>query len=131
MAVRPRTGAIVNNTTIARPREAPAVTQIISRFARIRFVYAIAAKNTGVDPAATRGRTVGFQFSKTIYLRAVMRIAVAIVAEHDAFFILTLGVGRWALGVFLECVPAVDFREHGFHLRIAQVIFRIPPIQRA
>ena len=29
MAVRPRTGAIVNDSAIARPREAPAVTEII------------------------------------------------------------------------------------------------------
>src|SRR5918996_1293310 len=71
--VRPRTGAVVDDAAIARPREAPAVTKIIPRFARVGLVYAIAAKNTGVNPAAARGRPVGFQFSKTIYLRAVMR----------------------------------------------------------
>ena len=27
-------------------------------------------------------------------------------------------------------VPAVDLSEHGFHLRIAEFIFRIPPIER-
>src|SRR6266496_6394003 len=32
-AVRPRTGAIVNDSAITRPREAPAVTKIISGFA--------------------------------------------------------------------------------------------------
>src|SRR5262249_32960864 len=31
-AIRPRTGTIVNDSPIARPTEAPAVTQIISRF---------------------------------------------------------------------------------------------------
>ena len=77
-----------------------------------------------------------------------MRIAVAIQPEHDTFFSWRLGVGRsafaprlrggatadrWALGVFffLQGVPAVDLGEHGLHLRIAQVIFRVPPIQRA
>ena len=78
----------------------------------------------------------------------MMRIAVAIQPEHDTLFSWRLGVGRSAfalrlrggatadrrgLGVFFfpECVPAVDLGEHGFHLRIAQVIFGVPPIQRA
>src|SRR5712675_751984 len=94
MTVRPRTGPVIDDAPIARPREAPAVTEIIFGFARVGLVDAVAAKNTGVDPATARGRTVGFQFSKTIYLRAVMGIAVAIVADHDSFFILTLVVGR-------------------------------------
>src|SRR6059058_5288582 len=43
-AVRPCTGTVVNDSAIARPREAPSVAEIISRFARVRLVYAIAAK---------------------------------------------------------------------------------------
>src|SRR5712671_1807506 len=94
MTVRPRTGPVIDDAPIARPREAPAVTKVIFRFARVGLVYAIAAKNAGVDPAAARGRTVGFQFSETIYLRAVMRPSIAIETKNYAFFILTLGVGR-------------------------------------
>src|SRR5438477_9882171 len=126
MAVRPRTSAVIDDAAIAGPREAPAVTKVIFRFARVGLVYAIATKNAGVDPAAARGRTVGFQFSKTIYLRTMMRPSTAIVAENSP--VTPAGVN--APGYRLS-VPAVDFGEHGFHLRIAQVIFRIPPIQRA
>src|SRR5215211_4080793 len=84
MPVRPCTGAIVNNAAIARPREAPAVTKIIFRLAGVGLVHPIAAKNTGVNPAATGSRTVGFQFSKTIYLRTMMRPSIAIIAENSA-----------------------------------------------
>ena len=100
----------------------------------MRFIYAIAAKNAGVDPAAARGRTIGFQFGKTIYLRAVMRIAVVIVAENDSAWFAMEGpqcpMGTEAFHIS-RVLPAVDFSEHGFHFRIAQLIFRIPPIQRA
>src|SRR5437879_4273165 len=50
--VRPCTGTVVNDSAIARPREAPAVTEIISGFSRVCLVHAIAAKNAGVNPAA-------------------------------------------------------------------------------
>src|SRR5438094_5654269 len=126
MTVRPRTGAVIDDAAIAGPRKAPAVTKVIFRFARVGLVYAIAAKNTGVHPAAARGRTVGFQFSKTIYLRTMMRFSIAIVAENSS----VTPAGVDAPGYRLRA-PAIDFREHGFHLRIAQVIFWIPPIQRA
>src|SRR5258707_961291 len=120
MTVRPRTGPVIDDAPIARPREAPSMTEIIFGFARVGLVDAVAAKNTGVDPAAARGRTVGFQFSETIYLRAVMRPSIAIETKND-----TISV-RLRIGV-----PAVDLREHSFHLRLAQFVFRVPPIERA
>ncbi len=48
-----------------------------------------------------------------------MRVAVAIDAKHD-----TVGIR------LRRCVPTVDLGEHGFHFRIAQFVFRIPPIER-
>src|SRR5437867_6149605 len=66
-----------------------------------------------------------------------MRIHCAINAEYNAVILLfcswTLGVGRWALGVFLmlKRIPAVDFCQHGFHFWIARLVFGIPPIERA
>src|SRR6476661_1927639 len=75
-AVRPCTGAIVNNSPITRPREAPAVAKIISGFPGVRLVHAIAAKNAGINPAAACRRSVSFQFTKTIHLLAVMRLAL-------------------------------------------------------
>ena len=94
MAVRPRTRAVVDNPAIARPREAPAVTKIIFGFTRVGLVDAVAAENAGVNPAAARGRTVGFQFRETIHLRAVMRFAFAIHAENDAVSTEICDVGR-------------------------------------
>ena len=55
-----------------------------------------------------------------------MRFTVAIVAENNP----VIPAGVDAPGYRLR-VPAIDLREHGFHLRIAQLILRIPPIERA
>src|SRR4030095_13905033 len=60
MTVRPRTSTVIDDPAIARPREAPSVTKIIFGFARVGLVYAIPAKNARINPAAARGRTVGF-----------------------------------------------------------------------
>src|ERR1044071_6480266 len=46
MPVRPRAGTIVDDAAIARPCEAPSVTKIISGFARVGLVHAVAAKDT-------------------------------------------------------------------------------------
>src|SRR3982751_3468560 len=59
-AIWPRTGAVVDDAAITRPREAPAVTEIVIGLARVGFVYAVAAKHSRVNPAAGRSRTVGF-----------------------------------------------------------------------
>src|SRR5207253_10091762 len=85
MAVRPRAGAIVNDSAIARPTVAPAVTEIISRLSRVRLVHPIATKHTGVDPGAGCSGSVSFQFGEAIDLWAVMRIAVAVnaVEQHS------------------------------------------------
>jgi len=49
-----------------------------------------------------------------------MRVPVAIESEHDSFCVgLRFGV------------PTVDLRQDRFHFRIAQFVFRIPPVQRA
>ena len=65
-----------------------------------------------------------------------MQFAIAIDAKHDA--ILQCGRGLSApISLFLvtlphfQSLPAVDLREHGFHFRIAQFVFRIPPVERA
>src|SRR5215468_4683161 len=79
--IRSRTSAIVNDPPITRPGEPPAMAEVISRLSRVRLVHSIATENTRVDPATARSRTVGFQFSKTVDLRSVMRIAVAIQPE--------------------------------------------------
>src|ERR1051326_2967043 len=123
--VRPRTGAIVNDSAIAGPTEAPAVSEVISGFSRVRFVHAVAAENTGINPAAACGRSVSFQFSKTIHLRPMMRITIAVDAEHDALVPAAVRARGYS------CVPAVDLCEHGFHFWIALFVFRIPPVERA
>ena len=125
-AVRPRTGAIVNDSTIARPREAPAVTEVISRFPCVCLVYAIATEHAGVNPSAACSGSVSFQFRETVHLRAVMRIAIAIYTENDALAPTALSARGYRLRV-----PAVDLGEHSFHLRLAQFVLRIPPIERA
>src|SRR6266446_7242234 len=83
-SVRPCTGTVVNDSAIARPREAPTMPEIISGFSCVRLVAAIAAKDAGVNPAAGGSGAVSFQLRETIHLRAMMRFAVSIDAEHDA-----------------------------------------------
>src|SRR5205814_7932075 len=104
-AVRPCTGTVVNDSAIARPREAPSVAEIISRFARVRLVYAIAAKNAGVNPAAARSGAVGFQLRESIHLWAVMSVAVAIDTEYHAL----IPAGVIDPG-YRFSLPAVDLR---------------------
>ena len=96
--VRFGAGSIIDNAAIGRPDEAPAVAEIIFRLARVRFVYFVWTENAGINPTAACGRTVGFQFGKTVDLRTVMRIAFAIDAEDDALCISVCGVS----------VPAID-----------------------
>src|SRR6266404_50650 len=115
-----RARSIIYNATIGRPDEAPAVAKIILRIARVRLVDFIRAEHAGVNPAAACGRTVGFQFSKSVNLWAVMRVPTAIESEHDSF----------CLGLRFG-VPTVDLRQDRFHFRIAQFVFRIPPVQSA
>ena len=50
----------------------------------------------------------------------MVRFTVAIQTENNAVS-MRLRVG----------VPAVDLREYSFHLRLAQFVFRVPPIERA
>src|SRR5438105_9384268 len=66
LAVRSGTGAVVNNSAIARPCESPTVAAIIFRFPRVGFIDTVAAKNAGINPAAGRSRPVGLQFRETI-----------------------------------------------------------------
>ena len=127
LAVRPRAGAIIYDAAIARPGEAPAVAEIISRLARVRFVHAIATERHRSKSSATRSRSVSFQFRETIHLRTVMRIAVAIDDRRQCHRFSP----ESAFGDSQDRVPAVDLGEHRFHLRIAEFIFRIPPIERA
>jgi hypothetical protein len=49
-----------------------------------------------------------------------MRIAFAIDPEHNSVCI-WLRIG----------VPAVDLCQHGFHFWIAQLVFGVPPVERA
>src|SRR6266853_1273028 len=50
MSVRPRTGAVIDDAAIARPREAPAMTEIIFGFARVSLVDTVAPKHARVNP---------------------------------------------------------------------------------
>src|SRR5438552_13263404 len=97
-AVRPCTGTVVNDSAIARPREAPAMTEIIPGFARVCLVQAIAAKNARVNPAAARSGAVGFQLRETIHLWAMMSLAIAIKTKYHSVA---------ATGIR---VPAIDLR---------------------
>src|SRR6266581_1725271 len=60
MSVWPRTGAVIYDASIARPCEAPAMTEIIFGFARVGLVDAVAVKHARVNPAAARGGTIRF-----------------------------------------------------------------------
>ena len=53
----------------------------------------------------------------------MMRLAVAILSKDDP----AAGSGRR----YNFCLPAVDLRQHGFHFRIAEFVFRIPPVKNA
>src|SRR6266508_1648445 len=54
-AVRFRACPIVNDSAIARPTEAPTVSEIILRLARIGFVHSVSIENTRINPADARG----------------------------------------------------------------------------
>ena len=67
----------------------------------------------------------------------MMRFAIAIDAEHHAVGF-QCGRGLSApISLFLatlphfQSLPAVDFCEHGFHVRLAEIILRVPPVERA
>ena len=120
-----RSGArsIIYNAAIARPDEAPAVAEIVFRIARVRLVDLIRTKNAGVNPAAARGRTVGLQFVDS--RRPADRDADCLRDRRPK-------TTPSAISGFVKIgVPTIDLRQHGFHLRIAQLVFRIPPIERA
>src|SRR6266487_6216940 len=53
-----RAGPIVNDAAIARPTETPAVSEIILRLARVRFVHAVSIENARVNPGTARSRSV-------------------------------------------------------------------------
>ena len=55
-----------------------------------------------------------------------MRIGISIETKHNP--ILVTGFGNFNTRIR---VPAVDLSEHSFHLRIAEFILGIPPIESA
>ena len=56
-----------------------------------------------------------------------MRIAFTIdTAKENAFARAGVSARGYRFGF-----PAVDLRQHRFHFRLAELIFRIPPIERA
>src|SRR6266516_5041966 len=120
-SVRSRTGTIVNDAAITRPREAPAMTEIIFGFPCICLIHAISAENAGVNPTAARRRTIVFEIGKAFELRPVMRPTLAIDAAEEH------AIGpRLRLGL-----PAGYLRQHCFYVWLAMFILRIPPIERA
>src|ERR1700692_5107796 len=84
------------------------------------------AKNSGINPAAGSSRSIGFQFCETIHLRAMMRSAIAINAENNS--VGPAGVGDSG---YRFSLPAIDLCDDGFHDWIAQLVLRIPPVERA
>src|SRR5438045_3060024 len=74
--------SIIYDTAIARPGEAPAVSEIVFGLTRVPFVHAVAIKNAGVNPTTARSRSVGFQFVVIGDLGTVMGIALAVDSEH-------------------------------------------------
>src|SRR6202030_2629912 len=116
LAGRLGAGSIIYNAAIGRPDEAPAVSKIIFRTPCVRLIDFVRAEHAGVNPTATCGGTVGLQFPKSVHLRAVMRIAFAIDTEDDSISI-GLRIGG----------PTVDLGQYGFHVRLAALIFLIPP----
>ena len=56
----------------------------------------------------------------------MMRIAISVETEYNPMLLTRVGNFNSRIRV-----PAVDFSEHSFHLRIAEFILRIPPIERA
>src|SRR4029453_17656442 len=123
LAVRFRARPIVNDAAIARPTETPTVTEIILRLARIRLVHAVAAENTGVNPAAAGGRAVSFQFIVVSDLRSMMEFSLSIAFENNS--VSAAGVSDPG---YRFSLPAIDFREHRFDFRLALFVLRIPPI---
>src|SRR5437867_2080866 len=85
LTVRPRAGAIINDAAITRPTEAPTVSEIILRLARVRFVHAVSIENACINPSAARGRAVGFQFIIIGDLRTMMWLAFTISPKKNAF----------------------------------------------
>src|SRR5438270_2953499 len=126
---------IIYDTAVARPGEAPAVAKIVLRVPRKRLVNFVRAEDAGVNPAAARGRTVGLQSRKTVNLRTVMRIAIAIETENNA--VVPTGVTDPSYNSAVSDrgyrvgVPAINLGQYGFHSWIAQLVFRVPPVQRA
>src|SRR5436305_912908 len=120
LTVRFRAGAIVNDAAIARPTEAPTVSQIILRLARVRFVHAVSIENARINPCAARGRAISFQFIIIGDLWTMMLLSLTISPKKNAFCI-------WLRFGF----PAIDLSEHCFHCRLAEFVLRIPPVERA
>src|SRR4029078_13229133 len=70
-AICSRDPAVVHDPAVGRPREPPAVPQVV---ARLPFVGAITSRlreTRRVDPAAAGGRSVGFQLAEAGYERVV------------------------------------------------------------
>ena len=80
-------------------------------------------KRTGTLLNVRAGMTLGWITGVIMFVLSTVSLTLRALPGN--------GEGGLAVFFFLEGVPAVDFREHGFHSWIAQVIFWIPPIQRA
>src|SRR5205814_876738 len=122
-----RACAIVNDTAITRPTEAPAVSEIILRFPRVRFVHAVSIENAGVNPATAGSRSISFQFVVICDLWTVMGIALPINATKENAVGAT---GVSAAGYRLR-LPAINLSKDCLHFRLAECVLRIPPVERA
>src|SRR5436190_4402634 len=127
LTIRLRTCAIVDDTAITRPTKAPAVSKIILRFSRVRFVHAVSIENARVNPATAGSRSISFQFVVICDLRTVMSMALSINATKensvDGTDISAPGY-RWRL-------PSIDLSKDCLHFRLAECVLRIPPVERA
>src|SRR6266480_3513519 len=126
LTVRLRAGAIINDAAITRPTEAPTVSEIILRLARVRLVHAVSIENAGINPGAARGRAVGFQFIIIGDLRTMMRLPFSIDTEDNP----VSAAGVTAPGYRFR-LPTIDLSEHCFHFWLAEFVLRVPPVECA
>src|SRR3954470_20031905 len=62
--VRAGRGAVVHDAAVGRPREPPAVPEIIPRLTIVRAVAARLGIDAGIDPASAFGGSVRFQLAE-------------------------------------------------------------------
>ncbi len=84
LTVRPCRRAVVQDAHVVRPRESPAVTQVVDRLTFVGNVLVFAGMNAAVNPTATGGGAVGLQVFVALKLLARGEVAAVDLLQNLA-----------------------------------------------